>query len=156
MAGEGHDGQAHPEGVAAHGVTAEGMAVEEHVGFVMQREVFGQGHAALADQPFAGDAVAAEKLAEALAATGFTQAGGDQQQAGAGHLLKDLGPAFQEGVVELGQGVEAREGDLPAGQGRERPDRRGFVRRTEAGEGLRQTDQLLGVEMLGQCRAGSA
>ena len=105
-AGEGDDGDAHPEGVETGGVAVVGNGVEGDVDVVVEGEVIGAGAAGVE-----GDAggVDVEGLLDAGAGGAF---GGEEVEAGVGEGVEDVGPEMEGGWGDFAEVVEAAEGDL--------------------------------------------
>ena len=144
VAGEGEDGDAHPEGFAGGGGAVVGEGVEGDVEAVVAFEVAGVvGEFGEEGEAVGGDGVFGEELVEA--GGGFGAGGGFEGEAGVGDGLEDAGPEVEGGVVDFGEVVEAAEGDVVVGEVRGRGDGGSAGEGGEAPGGLREAEEAFRV-----------
>jgi len=114
--GERYHGDAHPAGVEGGGVSVVGEGVEAKVDAVVEFEIL---LARLAVEE--GDAGGIDgKLVEYAGAGGAF--GGEDEHAGGGEGVEDLGPEVEGGLCDFAEVVEAGEGDVVVGEGGEGVD----------------------------------
>ena len=149
VAGEGDDGEAHPEGLAGGGGAVVGKGVEGDVGVVVKSKVCGGGFGVRAEiEAVGGDALFGECIDEGLLCRGGAEGGGFEKQAGVGDGLQDARPKSEKLGVDLGEGVEGAERDGLGGVAVELHGR-GIVGRAVAEEGFGEADEFFGGAFVG-------
>ena len=113
-AGEGDDGNAHPEGVAGGGAADIGEGVEGDVDFVVLVHVFWQGEFLNEGHAVGGDSGIDEHLSDAIA---VAASAGVEDEMGVGDGGEDIRPGVQCCWRQFAEIVEAAEGDEVFGGG---------------------------------------